>query len=123
MKVLIVDDSTFTRKLVMNALSGRDYEFIQADTGGEAVRLYQEHRPNLVLMDIIMPQKDGLEALKEIKQFDPNAYVVVVTAYGSQKQFIEDILKAGAADIIKKPFKDEELVRTAQIAEHFASTG
>jgi len=87
-----------------------DYEIIgEAENGIEAVEMYQEHEPDIVTMDITMPEMDGLEAIKAIKDIDPDANIIVVSAMGQQKMVI-DAIEAGAADFIVKPFKDERVI-------------
>ncbi len=107
--VLIVDDAAFMR-LNLRKILKDDYEIIgEAENGIEAVEMYQEHEPDIVTMDITMPEMDGLEAIKAIKDIDPDANIIVVSAMGQQKMVI-DAIEAGAADFIVKPFKDERVI-------------
>ena len=110
MKILIVDDSQFTRNLIKKILSEKNFEIFEAGDGNEGLKIFLEQKPDIVLMDIIMPNKDGLTILKQIRENDPNAKVVMCTSIGDQHEFIQDALKAGANDIITKPFKKEELL-------------
>lgn len=111
MKILIVDDSAFMRTMIMNILKEGHHELIQASNGIEAVQRYAEARPSLVFMDIVMPDKDGVQALKEIRQIDPDAKVVMCTSVGGQEKVVNEAIQAGASDIITKPFRPEEILK------------
>lgn len=104
-KILIVDDNDDFRMLLRIMLS--EYETIEAVNGSEAVDLYHQSKPDLVLMDILMPIKDGIEATKEILQSDPEANIFAITAYHDQE---ENILKVGARRVIKKPFRKNDFL-------------
>jgi two-component system chemotaxis response regulator CheY len=108
-KILIVDDAQFMRLRVARLLSEQGYEITEAQNGREAVDAYQKTRPDVVLMDITMPEMDGLGALRLIKQFDANARVVMLTALGQQGIVLEAI-KAGARDFVVKPFEPERVL-------------
>ncbi len=111
--VLIVDDASFMRLNLKNILD-EDYEVLgEAENGKEAVEKYQELEPDIVTMDITMPEMDGLEAIKAIKDIDPDSDIVVVSAMGQQKMVIEAI-EAGAEDFIVKPFEDERVLEALQ---------
>lgn len=108
-KVLIVDDAAFMRLNLKNILKD-SYEVAgEAKNGQEAVELYQELQPDIVTMDITMPVMDGLEAIKAIKNIDPDACIVVCSAMGQQKMIIQAI-EAGAKDFIVKPFKENRVI-------------
>ena len=108
--VLIVDDASFMRLNLKQILEEDEYEVAgEAENGREAVEKYQDLDPDIVTMDITMPEMDGLEAIKAIKDIDPGANIVVVSAMGQQKMVIEAI-EAGAEDFIVKPFKDERVI-------------
>ncbi len=114
-KVLVVDDATFMRMKATKLLSSKGYEVIEAATGAEAVECYKAESPDAVLLDITMPDMDGLQALKEIKKIDPNANVAMVTAMG-QQSIVMEALKAGAKDFVVKPFDaDRVLAAIAKI--------
>jgi DNA-binding NarL/FixJ family response regulator len=81
----------------------------EAENGLEAVTAYREYRPDIITLDITMPQMDGVEALKEIMKFDPDAYAIMITAAGQQQKVIT-ALKAGAAKFVMKPFMKEEVL-------------
>ncbi|SDL73336.1 response regulator [Halarsenatibacter silvermanii] len=111
--VLIVDDASFMRLNLKNILD-EDYEILgEAENGKEAVEKYQELNPDIVTMDITMPEMDGLEAIKAIKDIDPDSDIVVVSAMGQQKMVI-DAIEAGAEDFIVKPFEDERVLEALQ---------
>lgn len=111
-KILLVDDAAFMRMMVKNTLKENGYtDTYEACDGAEAVTKYAEIKPDLVIMDITMPNKDGLEALKEIRAADPNASVVMCSAMGQETMVIEAI-KSGAKDFIVKPFKPERIIKT-----------
>ena len=101
--ILVVDDAAFMRMRCSKLLSEGGYEVREAATGTEAVASYKSNKPDCVLMDITMPDMDGLTALKEIRKFDPGAKIAMVTAMGQQSMVIE-ALKAGAQDFVIKPF-------------------
>jgi two-component system, chemotaxis family, chemotaxis protein CheY len=109
-RILITDDALFMRVTLKNILSSNGYEIVgEAGNGVEAVKLYQQLKPDLVTMDITMPEMDGIEALKEIKKIDPNATVVMCTAMG-QKNMVVEAIQAGAKDFIVKPFQPDRVL-------------
>ncbi|AZO94032.1 response regulator [Iocasia frigidifontis] len=111
--VLIVDDAAFMRLNLKNILKD-EYEIAgEAQDGQEAVEMYQELQPDFVTMDITMPVMDGLEAIKAIKDINPDACIVVCSAMGQQKMIIKAI-EAGAKDFIVKPFKEERVVEAVK---------
>lgn len=110
--ILIVDDSRTSRKVLESILTAGGFSVIgQAADGQEGVKLYQELKPDLVTMDITMPVMDGVESLRQIKEYDPNAKVVMVTAAGQKGKIIE-ALKLGVDDFLTKPYEDEEIIST-----------
>ncbi len=114
-KVLVVDDATFMRMKATKLLASKGYDVIEAATGAEAVESYKTENPDAVLLDITMPDMDGLQALKEIRKIDPNANVAMVTAMG-QQSIVMEALKAGAKDFVVKPFDaDRVLAAIAKI--------
>ena len=108
-KVLIVDDSMFMRKRLVKLLTGNGYETAIASDGVDAVRVYGETEPDVVLMDITMPRKDGLEALQEIRQIDPLAKVVMLTAL-DQPLLAGRAVLLGAKDFLTKPVRPNKLL-------------
>ena len=107
--ILVVDDAAFMRMRCANLLKDNGYAVIEAANGLEAVNSYREARPDAVLLDITMPEMDGLTALKEIKKIDPAARVSMVTAMG-QQAMVMDALKSGARDFVLKPFQPERVL-------------
>ncbi|GFI42608.1 MAG: response regulator [Dorea sp.] len=113
-KILLVDDAAFMRMMLKNTLSQAGYtDLIEAEDGVKAVEAYTAEKPDLVFMDITMPNKDGLETLKEIKAMDPGATVVMCSAMG-QETMVMDSIKSGAKDFIVKPFKPERVLSTVK---------
>lgn len=111
-KILIVDDSTFMRASLKEILTPHGYEIIgEAANGNQAVELYKTLSPDIVTMDITMPECDGLTALKKIVEMDKNAKVIMCTAMGQQAMVMEAV-KAGAKDFIVKPFKVEKVLQS-----------
>lgn len=109
MKVLVCDDSITIRKKLGKALQSIiECEVVEAENGMEAIRLYKETIPNLVFMDIVMPEKDGLEAVAEIRLHDQKAKIVMLSSVGT-KENLKTALKLGAVDFIQKPWNIERL--------------
>ena len=109
-RILITDDALFMRVTLKNILTQRGFEVVgEAQNGRESVEMYQSLKPDLVTMDITMPEMDGLQALKEIKAIDPNAKVIMCTAMG-QKNMVVEAIQAGAKDFIVKPFQPDRVV-------------
>jgi two-component system chemotaxis response regulator CheY len=109
-RVLVVDDAVFMRKVVSDALSKGGHEVIgEAANGQEAVDRFQELKPEVMTLDITMPEKDGLTALKEIIAMDPQARIVMCSALGQETKVLEAI-KAGAKDFVVKPFQPDRVI-------------
>ena len=108
-KILVVDDAAFMRMKCAKLLTGEGYEVVEAGTGYEAVEMFKEAQPDAVLLDITMPDMDGLAALKQIKEMDSSARVAMVTAMGQQNMVMQ-ALKAGARDFVVKPFDPTRLL-------------
>ena len=110
--MLIVDDAAFMRLSIRNMLLKYDLEIVgEAANGAIGVEMYKELRPDVVTMDITMPEMSGLEALKAIKAFDPQAKVIMVSAMG-QEGVVKEAIISGAKTFIVKPFKEEFLYQT-----------
>ena len=109
-KIMIVDDSKTSRRVLRNILEANEYEVVgEAANGKEAVEQYNSSRPDVVTMDITMPEMDGLEALKMIMAEDADARVIMVTA-AAQKSKMLNAIKLGAFDFIQKPFEAEQII-------------
>jgi len=109
-QVLICDDAMFMRSVVASVLSGAGYEIVgEAATGAEAVTRFQELRPHVMTMDLLMPEMGGLDALKAIRAIDPDARIVICSAMG-QEHLMEQAKQAGACAFVVKPFKPEALL-------------
>ncbi|HZG59388.1 MAG TPA: response regulator [Anoxybacillus sp.] len=109
-KILIVDDAKFMRMTLSNILKKANHEIVgEGENGKEAVELYRALRPDVVTLDITMPIMNGLEAVKAIKQEDPNAKIIICSAMGQQKMVVEAI-EAGALDFIVKPFDEPRVM-------------
>lgn len=107
-KILIADDEKNMIWAMKNALKNENYDIITANDGLEAIELVKETLPNLVLLDLRMPKKNGMEVLKEIKSFDEGMSVIIITAHGSMESAVE-AMKIGALDYISKPFDIEKI--------------
>ncbi|KAB7708061.1 response regulator [Bacillus aerolatus] len=109
-RILVVDDAAFMRMMIKDILSKNGFEVVgEAADGAQAVEKYKELQPDLVTMDITMPEKDGITALKEIKADDPNAKIIMCSAMGQQSMVI-DAIQAGAKDFIVKPFQPDRVI-------------
>ena len=112
-KILVVDDAAFMRMRCKKLLSQSGFDVIEAATGAQAVEAYKESRPDVVLLDITMPDMDGLTALKELRKYDPEAKVAMVSAMGQQSVVME-ALKSGARDFLVKPFDPDRVLATVR---------
>ena len=113
-KVMICDDAAFMRMMIKDILTKNGYEIAaEAENGQKAVEKYPEVKPDLVLMDITMPEMDGIQALKKIKEMDPAAKVIMCSAMGQQAMVIEAI-QSGAKDFIVKPFQAERVLEAVK---------
>lgn len=109
-RLLVVDDALFMRKMICGVAAEAGWEVVgEAADGAAAVSLYQQLRPDLVTMDLVMPVMGGLEALRQIRAFDSEARVVVITAL-DQKQVLMDSIRDGAIDFIVKPFERQRVL-------------
>ena len=115
-RVLVVDDAAFMRKMVSDALAKGGHEVVgEAGNGVEAIARFQELRPDLMTLDITMPEKDGLTALAEIVAADPSARVVMCSALGQEAKVLEAI-KLGAKDFVVKPFQPDRVIEAVDKA-------
>ena len=110
-KILVVDDAAFMRMMVKDALTKNGFtDIIEAADGSIACSLFESEKPDLVIMDITMPNKTGIEALRDIKASDANAKVIMCSAMGQEAMVVEAI-KLGALDFIVKPFKPDRIIQ------------
>lgn len=109
-KVLIVDDAAFMRMMIKDILEKNGFEVVgEANNGIKAVELYKLEKPDVVTMDITMPDMDGIEAVKAIRAIDPAAKIIMCSAMG-QQSMVMDAIKAGAKDFIVKPFQADRVL-------------
>ena len=114
--ILICDDAAFMRMMIKDILTKNGYNVVgEAENGAKGVEKYNELKPDLVLMDITMPEMDGIAALKAIKANDPGASVIMCSAMGQQAMVIESI-QSGARDFIVKPFQADRVLEAVQKA-------
>lgn len=113
-KVLIVDDAAYMRMMLKEILVDHGYEIAgEAENGNEAVEKYQELHPDIVTMDITMPEMDGIDAVKRILAINANAKIVMCSAMGQQNLVMKS-LEAGARDFVVKPFEPERIIQTLE---------
>lgn len=109
-RVLVVDDAIFMRKMISDILTNNGMEVVgEADTGSGAVERYMELKPDLVTMDIIMPEMNGIDAVRKIVEADSQAKIVMCSALG-QQALVQDALAAGAKDFLIKPFNPSRVI-------------
>ena len=114
--ILICDDAAFMRMMIKDILTKNGYTIVgEAENGQKAVEKYKETKPDLVMMDITMPEMDGIQALKKIKATDPNAAIIMCSAMGQQAMVIESI-QSGAKDFIVKPFQPDRVLEAVKKA-------
>ncbi len=109
-RVLVVDDAIFMRKMISDILESNGMEVVgEADTGSRAVERYKELKPDLVTMDIIMPEMNGIDAVREIMAYDSKARIVMCSALG-QQALVQDAVVSGAKDFLIKPFNPSRVI-------------
>ncbi|OGL43822.1 MAG: two-component system response regulator [Candidatus Schekmanbacteria bacterium RBG_13_48_7] len=110
-RVLIVDDAIFMRSMLKDILVRHGFKVVgEAENGKDAVEKYKEVNPDMVTMDIVMPQMNGIESVKEILKHDPKAWIVMCSALG-QEALVTESIEAGAKDFIVKPFSPDKVVK------------
>jgi two-component system chemotaxis response regulator CheY len=120
--VLIVDDVAFVRKTLSEILTKADYRVVgEASNGTEAIAMYAKLRPDIVTMDVVMPQMSGIEATRRLLRDDKNARIVIISAMG-QETMIMEAINVGAKDYVLKPFSSEEVLKTIDRALQLDST-
>jgi two-component system chemotaxis response regulator CheY len=111
-RTLVADDASFMREMIREILEPEGFEVVaEAGDGVEAVEMWKQHHPDIVTMDIVMPKRSGIEAVKSIVELDPGAKIVMCSALG-QEALVMEALRAGAKDFIVKPFKPDVVVAT-----------
>jgi two-component system chemotaxis response regulator CheY len=111
-RILVADDASFMRQMIREIVESEGHEVVaEASDGVEAIDQFKTHHPDLVTMDIVMPKRSGIDAVKGILELDPTACVVMCSALG-QETLVTEALQAGARDFIVKPFKPDSVVKT-----------
>lgn len=109
-KILIVDDAIFMRKVIRDLLIENNYtDIVEAGDGEDAVKMFREHRPALVILDITMPTLNGIETIKQIRDIDQDALILMCSAMGHEVM-VKEALKSGAKDFVVKPFKPDRVL-------------
>jgi DNA-binding NtrC family response regulator len=110
--VLVIDDEAAMRKMIRTILESAQYQVIEAPNGNEGLRLFREHLPALVISDILMPDKEGIETIREIKQVNPKARIIAISGGGrtARADFLKMAEKFGAMESLKKPFRRNDLL-------------
>ncbi|HSM17043.1 MAG TPA: response regulator [Gemmatimonadales bacterium] len=112
--ILVCDDAIFMRTMIGDILTGAGYEVVgEAETGVQAVEQYSRLKPDLVTMDIVMPEMGGIDAVREIRRVDPDAKILMCSAMGQQALVVEAI-QAGAKDFVVKPFQPSRVLEAVQ---------
>ena len=114
-RILIVDDAQFTRNMLKNIVNKTDYSEVvgEASNGNEAIAAYKKLKPDLVTMDLVMPEKGGIETIVDLLKIDKTATIVVVSALG-QEALVLEAAKKGAKDFIQKPYKSEQILEVME---------
>ena len=111
-RILVADDASFMRQMIREIVESEGHEVVaEASDGIEAIDQFKNHHPDVVTMDIVMPRRSGIDAVKAILEFDPTARVVMCSALG-QETLVTEALQAGAHDFIVKPFKPDSVINT-----------
>lgn len=115
MKALLVDDAAFVRMSLKAILEKADFDFtyVEASTGAEAVSLYKVHHPDIVIMDITMPEMDGITAVGKIREIDSAAKIIMCSAMGYQEKVV-DAITAGASEFIVKPYEADKVIASVK---------
>ncbi|HUS56449.1 MAG TPA: response regulator [Thermoplasmata archaeon] len=111
--VLVVDDSEFMRRVIRNILEGGGHRVVEARNSDEAVRLFAENGADVITMDIVMPETDGIETVKKLKDLDGTVRIIMISALGHQKTVMR-ALEAGALDFIMKPFTADDVLESVK---------
>jgi two-component system, chemotaxis family, chemotaxis protein CheY len=117
-KIMIVDDAAFMRAMIRDMVTGNGHEIVaEATNGAEAVKLYPNAKPDVLTMDITMPEMDGVTALRNIRKLDPSAKVIMCSAMG-QHAMVLDAIQAGARDFVVKPLQQQRLLDAIEKVLH-----
>lgn len=116
-KVLVVDDSEFMRKVLKNILESGGHKVVEARNADEALRIFRSEGADVITMDIVMPETDGIETVKRLKEADKSAKIVMISALGHQKTVMR-ALEAGALDFIMKPFTADDVLESIDAVIH-----
>lgn len=109
MKIMIIDDSILARKQLKDVLTSMGFQnFTEAINGEEAITIYRDFQPDIAFLDIVMPKKDGIAVVRELREFDKNAYIVMVSSVGTQRQ-LKAAIEAGAVEFVQKPFNEAQI--------------
>lgn len=115
-KILVIDDNENVRAVLIEVLEGEGYQVVSADNGRHGVDLFRSEKPDLVITDLIMPEKEGIETIREIRTDSPAARIIAIS--GGGRSYSADYLKLaralGASDVIKKPFDPDDLAATVR---------
>ncbi|MBD3194738.1 MAG: response regulator [Candidatus Lokiarchaeota archaeon] len=114
-KILVVDDAAFTRNMLKKIIDKTDFTEVvgEASNGNEAIQQYKKLKPDLVTMDLVMPEMGGIESIEQLLKIDRNATIVVVSALG-QEALVLEAAKKGAKDFIQKPFKNDQVLEVME---------
>ena len=113
-RILVADDASFMRQMIREIVEAEGHEVVaEASDGVDAIDMFRTHHPELVTMDIVMPRRSGIDAVKGILELDAGANVVMCSALG-QETLVTEALQAGAKDFIVKPFKPDSVIKTIQ---------
>ena len=118
--ILVVDDSEFMRRVIRNILEAGGHKVIEAKNSEEAVRVFQEQGADIVTMDIVMPETDGIEAVKRLKDIDDKVKIIMISALGHQRTVMR-ALEAGALDFIMKPFTSDDVLESVNAVLHMGA--
>jgi two-component system chemotaxis response regulator CheY len=118
--VMVVDDSEFMRRVLRNILEGGGHRVVEARNADEALRMFQNESVDIVTMDIVMPETDGIEAVKRLKEADEDIRIIMISALGHQKTVMR-ALEAGAMDFIMKPFTADDVLESVNAVLHLPS--
>jgi two-component system, OmpR family, response regulator CpxR len=111
--ILVIDDDAAMRRLILRVLRARGHELLEAENGADGIARMQDGKPDLIITDILMPQKEGIETIREVLGQSPNTKIIAISGGGSQNLMFLDAAKAfGAHAALAKPFRPEELVET-----------